>query len=105
MRFLTTLSNVLRNLINRWHGNETIFLLGKVHDVEHEKALVDVAWYLDQCKFPCTFSIVGEFARIDCEPDGKWPLCGQPFPEYAAEIIIHRLSRALFYVRNKDDET
>lgn len=73
------------------------FLLGKAENPKHIEALEDLACWLDQNKFSCTFSIRERFAIFDVEPwpENKDHYKGSEFKEYASEIIIHQLNKTI----------
>ena len=79
------------------------FYLGRVRDAAHDEELLEIARWLDQNKFSCTYSIVEGRAMFDVEPHdedkdawAKYPLFSKEgFVLYASEYIIHGLSRAL----------
>jgi hypothetical protein len=79
------------------------FYLGQVRDAAHDEELQEIARWLDHNKFSCTYSIVDGRALFDVCPhpeDGNvWkkypPHSRDGFVMYAAEYLIHGLSRAL----------
>ena len=80
---------------------EFSFYLGIVRNPEHEKQLVELAHWLDQNKFCCTFSVVEGRANFDVCPHNPddWKdrelFSKNGFVLYASEHIIYNLSRAL----------
>ena len=76
----------------------TLFYLGRVQSDAHMNLLAEIGAWLDMNKFVCTFSVVEGRAMFDVEPhqppDHKIMTPDQ-FKFYAAEHVIHQLSRAL----------
>lgn len=79
------------------------FYLGQIRGAAHDEELQEIARWLDQNKFSCTYSIVEGRAMFNVEPHdedkdawAKQPLYSKEgFVLYASEYIIHGLSRAL----------
>lgn len=74
-----------------------VFLLGKAENPKHIEILEELAYWLDQNKFSCTFSIVERFAMFDVEPwpENKQHYKNNEFKDYASEIIIHQLNKTI----------
>lgn len=72
------------------------FLLGRVKDDAHMQRLAEVASWLDQNKFSCTFSVRGELGCFDITPHKPHTAAEYDnFPLYAAELAIVALAKAL----------
>jgi hypothetical protein len=79
------------------------FYLGTVRDEAHNAELVEIARWLDENKFSCTYSVVEGRALFDVAPHDEdkdeWArrflFSREGFVLYASEYIIHGLSRAL----------
>jgi hypothetical protein len=79
------------------------FLLGRVKNEKHRDKLSEIAYWLDQNKFACTFSVVEGVGRFDiCPHDVEaykdWTV--EEFRLYAAELIIAALSKGLDFNDN-----
>ena len=46
--------------------------LCRVKNKQHEEKLLEVAKWLDDNKFSCSFSIINEIAYFDIESDSNW---------------------------------
>ena len=74
------------------------FHLGRVTSPAHQQRLLDVAHWLDQNKFSCTFSVIEGVGLFDISPHNPEDYTFLTFDEfrlYAAEHVIHNLARAL----------
>lgn len=78
-----------------------LFMLGRPHSEEHLQKLAEVAGWLEQNKFSCTFSMREGVAFFEIEPWDKndWPeenkFSGVEFYLYASEIVIHSLAKKI----------
>jgi hypothetical protein len=64
--------------------------LCRVKNREHEDKLLEVAKWLDDNKFSCTFSILNEIAYFDIESDSHWDQDG--FVEGATKEVLSALA-------------
>jgi hypothetical protein len=78
--------------------NTTVdILLGSVKGDAHQEALAATAAWLDQTKFPCTFSIRERFAWFSVSPrlDGPSDMSFEDFRYYVYELVVYALNREL----------
>jgi hypothetical protein len=72
---------------------KTTVYLGILRGEKHMERLSEVAAWLDQNKFSCTFSVVDNRAMMDIDAPESSGWTKDDFEKYVMEIVIHSLVR------------